>query len=201
MLIHILTKKARQCKKCLCHTLFTQVINVERVNASLVRRTEIVDAFLNPFGTIPRYKLYTGQLLFAQQFEELGENCLAMSFMSPDNLACVMIDDHCYVLVSLLVAGFVNAYADKSREACGWIGIKFSPHPANDRADGIPGNPEQRGNSGFRAGQGEPSGQLLKFLCETGLMPCPNFPRTSCFFCSKYRTGKCMLFSIAIRDG
>ena len=70
--------------------------------------------------------------LFAQQFEELGENCLAMSFMSPDNLDCVMIDDHCYVLVSLLVAGFINAYADKSREACGWTGIKFSPHPAND---------------------------------------------------------------------
>ena len=93
--------------------------------------------------------------------------------MSPDNLACIMIDDHCYVLVSLLVAGFVNVYADKSRKACGWIGIKFSPHPANDRADGIPGNPEQRGNSGFRAGQGEPSGQILKFLCETGLMPCP----------------------------
>ena len=62
---------------------------------------------------------------------------------------------------------------DTTHEVCGWICIKFSPHPANDRADGIPRNPEQRGNSGFRAGQGEPSGQLLKFLCKTGLMPCP----------------------------
>ncbi|WP_427878507.1 hypothetical protein [Selenomonas bovis] len=33
--------------------------------------------------------------------------------------------------------GHVND-ADKFHEACGWICIKFSPHPAHDRADGIP---------------------------------------------------------------
>ncbi len=55
------------------------------------------------------------------------------------------IDHVVYVTKS---AGHVND-ADKSHEACGWICIKFSPHPANDRADGIPGNPEQRGGSGF----------------------------------------------------
>ena len=63
------------------------------------QRSIIISIMLSIFGTITRYKLYIGQLLFAQQLEELGENGLAMSFMSPDNLACVMIDDHRYFYV------------------------------------------------------------------------------------------------------
>ena len=96
-----------------------------------------------------------------------------MTFMCPDNLARVMVYDDRYVFVPLLVAGLVNAYADKVLEARGGIGIKLCTHSADDGAYGVPRSPEQGGNGGLGAGQGKPCGKFLKFLCETGVVPCP----------------------------
>ena len=87
---------------------------MEGIYTPLSLRTELVHTFLYPFGSITGYKLYRGELFLCKKFEELGEYRFSVSFMSPDNLAGIVVYYNGDVLVSLLVAGLIHADVDES---------------------------------------------------------------------------------------
>lgn len=90
---------------------------MERVDATLTFRRELIDAVCDPAGTITGDDLDAGQLLVAQRPVELLEDGFSVTIRDPDDRIGIVIDNHGDVLMPLAVARLVNPYADKAVEA------------------------------------------------------------------------------------
>ena len=87
--------------------------NMEWVNSKNCFGTEMMNSTFYPPCTIARNKFNTASLLLCQPFEKFLENLFTKAFVNPYNCVGVVIDNDGYVLVSLFVGCFINAYIDQ----------------------------------------------------------------------------------------
>ena len=90
-----------------------------------------------PPCTITGNEFNTAFLFFCQPFEKSLKNLFSKAFVNPYNRVGIVIDNDSYVLVSLFVRGFINAYIDQMIKGICVLG-KLLFNTAYDRSNGIP---------------------------------------------------------------
>jgi hypothetical protein len=94
---------------------------MELVNTSFAARSKFVHAVRDPLCSIARNDLDAGKLFLGQLPVERFQDRFAMPLSSPYNRVGVVVDNDRDVLVSFLVAGFVNADVYKIIKALGTL--------------------------------------------------------------------------------
>jgi len=73
------------------------------INTAMRIRTVLLNALINPSGSVSGYKFDRCALLSGQSFKELFKDGFAVPLGDPDNISGVMINDRGDVFVSLFL--------------------------------------------------------------------------------------------------
>ena len=86
---------------------------MEGINAALCIGTIFTNTGSNPTGTICCNTTNRRSLFFCESFKKLGQDFTAETNSTPDYGVCIVIHNYSHILVSLLIAGFIDADIDK----------------------------------------------------------------------------------------
>ena len=106
---------------------------MEWIHTTVSIRAVFFYTFINPFSTVTRYQLNAVSLFWCKQLKELLKNSFPMPLGNPDDIACIMINDCCDILMSLAIACFINTNTNKVIKSCIWINIKVFLNTFDDR--------------------------------------------------------------------
>lgn len=140
--------------------------DMEGVDAARGIRQVLLDARCNPLCAVRRHGLDGCALLFRQALHEPGEDVFPVALASPHDGVRLVVHDDGDVLVSLAVAGLVDADANKPVEALAGVRLEVLVRAMDATSDGVPLDAHVRGNGALAQLEGHPRHHHVERLRE-----------------------------------
>lgn len=112
-------------------------------------------------------------MLLTEQLKKFGENVLSKPGSAPDHAGCVMIDDHCHILVAFFIAGLINADIDQTVETGRADHLQLLIYTGTYAAHRMPFHPHELRHCTVGGVCAKPCRRILKAFGKATAMPRP----------------------------